>query len=86
MRTVLGSIAMSAAVVATDASAQGVNLTGPYRSLRVAPVLVSPSLLRTAGSSIWSTRSGSHLEGGWTIPAGFGSRGPISVRSIRRMA
>ena len=31
MRTVLGAIAMSAAVVATDASAQGVNLTGPYR-------------------------------------------------------
>src|SRR2546425_10142847 len=31
MRTVLGAIAISAAVVATDASAQGVNLTGPYR-------------------------------------------------------
>jgi hypothetical protein len=31
MRTVLRAIAMSAAVVATGASAQGVNLTGPYR-------------------------------------------------------
>jgi hypothetical protein len=31
MRTVFAAIAMSAAVVATDASAQGVNLTGPYR-------------------------------------------------------
>jgi hypothetical protein len=30
MRTVLGALAMSAAVVA-DASAQGVNLTGPYQ-------------------------------------------------------
>jgi hypothetical protein len=31
MKMVLSAIAMSAAVVATDASAQGVNLTGPYR-------------------------------------------------------
>ena len=31
MRIVLGAIAISAAVVATEASAQGVNLTGPYR-------------------------------------------------------
>ena len=31
MRTVLGAIVISAAVIATDASAQGVNLTGPYR-------------------------------------------------------
>jgi hypothetical protein len=31
MRMLLGAIAMSAALVATDASAQGVNLTGPYR-------------------------------------------------------
>ncbi len=30
MRMLLGAIAMSAALVATDASAQGVNLTGPY--------------------------------------------------------
>jgi hypothetical protein len=31
MRTVLAAIAMSAALVATGASAQGVNLTGRYR-------------------------------------------------------
>lgn len=31
MRMLLSAIVMSAAVVATDASAQGVNLTGPYR-------------------------------------------------------
>jgi hypothetical protein len=31
MRILLSAIAMSAAVVATDALAQGVNLTGPYR-------------------------------------------------------
>ena len=31
MKMVLSAIAMSAAMVATDASAQGVNLTGPYR-------------------------------------------------------
>ena len=31
MRIVLGAIAISVAVVATEASAQGVNLTGPYR-------------------------------------------------------
>ena len=30
MRIVLGAIALSAAVVATEASAQGVNLTGPF--------------------------------------------------------
>jgi hypothetical protein len=31
MRIVVGAIAVSAALVATDALAQGVNLTGPYR-------------------------------------------------------
>src|SRR5262249_23536694 len=31
MRMVLSAIAVSAAAIATDASAQGVNLTGPYR-------------------------------------------------------
>src|SRR5262249_27562639 len=31
MKMVLSAIAMSAALLATDASAQGVNLTGPYR-------------------------------------------------------
>jgi hypothetical protein len=30
MRMVLGAIALSASLLATDASAQGVNLTGPY--------------------------------------------------------
>ena len=30
MRPILAAIAASAAFVATDASAQGVNLTGPY--------------------------------------------------------
>lgn len=33
MRIVAGAIAVSAALVATDASAQGVNLTGPYRCI-----------------------------------------------------
>jgi hypothetical protein len=33
MRMVLGAIALSAALVATDASAQGVNLTGQYRCI-----------------------------------------------------
>ena len=33
MRIVLGAIAMSAALVATEASAQGVNLTGPYQCI-----------------------------------------------------
>jgi hypothetical protein len=33
MRMVLGAIAVSAALVATDASAQGVNLTGQYRCI-----------------------------------------------------
>jgi hypothetical protein len=31
MRTLAGAIAVTAALIATDASAQGVNLTGPYR-------------------------------------------------------
>ena len=35
MRIVLGAIAVSAALIATDASAQGVNLTGPYRCMQV---------------------------------------------------
>jgi hypothetical protein len=34
MRIVLGAIAMSAALVATEASAQGVNLTGPYQCIQ----------------------------------------------------
>jgi hypothetical protein len=34
MRIVLGAIAVSAALIATDASAQGVNLTGPYRCMQ----------------------------------------------------
>src|SRR5215475_10810662 len=33
MRIVLGAIAVSAALIATDASAQGVNLTGQYRCI-----------------------------------------------------
>ena len=33
MRIVLGAIAMSAALIATEASAQGVNLTGPYQCI-----------------------------------------------------
>ena len=33
MRIVLGAIAMSAALVATEAAAQGVNLTGPYQCI-----------------------------------------------------
>ena len=33
MRIVLGAIAVSAALVATEASAQGVNLTGPYQCI-----------------------------------------------------
>jgi hypothetical protein len=40
MKVVLGAIAMSAALLATEASAQGVNLTGRYRCMEgcVAPV------------------------------------------------
>src|SRR5262245_4983616 len=40
MKIVLGAIAMSAALFATEASAQGVNLTGRYRCVErcVAPV------------------------------------------------
>ena len=34
MRIVLGAIAVSAGLIATDASAQGVNLTGPYRCMQ----------------------------------------------------
>jgi hypothetical protein len=34
MKTVLAAIAVSAVLVATDASAQGVNLTGPYRCVQ----------------------------------------------------
>jgi hypothetical protein len=34
MKTVLAVIAVSAALVATDASAQGVNLTGPYQCVQ----------------------------------------------------
>jgi hypothetical protein len=33
MRIVAGAISVSAALIATDASAQGVNLTGPYRCI-----------------------------------------------------
>jgi hypothetical protein len=33
MKTLLAALAMSAALAATEASAQGVNLTGPYRCM-----------------------------------------------------
>ena len=35
MKTILAAIAASSALIATDASAQGVNLTGPYVCMRV---------------------------------------------------
>jgi hypothetical protein len=86
MRTVLRAIAMSAAVVATGASAQGVNLTGPYRCVAgcAGPGL---AFITQNGWELNLVNEVGQPSRGWVdYPAGFGSRGPISVRSIPRMA
>jgi hypothetical protein len=55
MRIVLSAIAMSAALVATDASAQDVNLTGRYRCVE----LCAPGL---AGQFAFITQNGWELN------------------------
>ena len=88
MRMVLSAIAMSAAVVATDASAQGVNLTGLYRCV-AGWLLGRPGLAfvtQNGWELNWSTRSASRPEAGWITPAGSGLPVPISARSIPRTA
>jgi hypothetical protein len=55
MRVVLGAIAMSAALVATDASAQGVNLTGRY----VCVAMCTPGL---QGQFAFITQNGTELN------------------------
>src|SRR5262249_29150036 len=66
MRMVLSAIAVSAAAIATDASAQGVNVTGPYRC--VAGCLSArpgPALLTHNGSELTRGDDGGEPARGW---------------------
>jgi hypothetical protein len=69
MRVVLSAIAMSAALVATGASAQGVNLTGRY----VCVAMCTPGL---QGQFAFITQNGSELN--LVNDAGEASRGWIN--------
>lgn len=69
MRAVFSAIAMSAALVATQASAQGVNLTGRY----VCVAMCTPGL---QGQFAFITQNGSELN--LVNDAGEASRGWIN--------
>ena len=83
MRMVLSAIAMSAAIVATDASAQGVNLTGLYRC-------VAGCLSGRPGQNGWELNLVNEVgepSRGWVdYPGRLWIAGPISARSIPRTA
>jgi hypothetical protein len=85
MRIVLGAIAISAAVVATEASAQGVNLTGPYRCVAGCAGPGVAFVTQNGWELNLVNEVGQPSRGGWIIRAGFGSPEPILARFIPRM-
>jgi hypothetical protein len=88
MKVVLGAIAMSAALLATEASAQGVNLTGRYRCMEgcVAPVPGQFAFITQNGWELNMVNEAGHREPGWIIRAASGSATRTRARSIRRTA
>ena len=89
MRIVLGAIAMSAALVATEASAQGVNLTGPYQCIQGC-VTVRPGDFAFVTQNGWElnmVNEAGQASRAWVdYPGRIWIARPISARSTPRMA